>query len=214
MHRVAKNPAPFQAPQPLRDLTAAANPTTEQFRRLSFVLDKLTARKAPYSTAERFIVLAIVRAMGVEHGRWVAFMSHKGIAERTGSSVRTVGRLLDKHCNGPAPLLARQTPRFGERFTTRGKDHACARFELVFDPQAFAEKRDQARAARPKQQKLKAAAERPAVAAAAAVVPQPEPLRQSAPEPVADLSAMLSQLRAQIAARPPLERRPRAVASR
>jgi hypothetical protein len=106
---------------------------------VSFALDKLTADGALYSAAERFMVLVIVRAMKEDKGEFSCFLSLPTIARRSGVSVRTAERLLERHCKVPAPLLARSYPG-----TTRGHVHRCARFTLVRNPEAFAQNRDHA----------------------------------------------------------------------
>jgi hypothetical protein len=60
-----------------------------------------------------------------------------------GVSLASVKRALQKHIDGPAPLLARSRPGY-----TRGYHHACYRFTLVRAPEAFASARDTARAIR------------------------------------------------------------------
>ena len=120
-----------------------------------FVLDHLFPRKgrAPYSATERAIVIAIVRAMGRDPnqpGAWNCFLGYSTIARYTGTNVSTVKRLLAKHCEGPAPLLARSLS--GE---TRGYRHRCYRYTLVRDPAAFVTARNAAWAA--KQEAAKAA---------------------------------------------------------
>src|SRR4051812_48341031 len=111
-----KNVARSDEHRPLREVLAAPPPSSAlddgKFRRVSFALDMLTAPHAPYSTAERFIVLTVVRAMSLKRGLWDCFLSHDKLATWPGAGTRTIRRLLDKHCNGPAPLLKRTTPRF------------------------------------------------------------------------------------------------------
>jgi hypothetical protein len=56
-------------------------------------------------------------------------------------SLASVKRALQKHIDGPAPLLVRSMP--GQ---TRGYHHACYRFTLVRAPEQLAAARDAARA--------------------------------------------------------------------
>ena len=111
-----------------------------------FALDRLFPKRggAPYATAERLVVLVIVRAMSLD-GRSVdfnCFLSYPTIAKWAGVSIASVKRMLQTHCDGSAPLLYRSLP--GE---TRGHRHACYRFTLVRHPEKFAAARDAARAA-------------------------------------------------------------------
>jgi hypothetical protein len=53
-----------------------------------------------------------------------------------------VKRVLQKHRDGPAPLVAASRPG-----RTRGYRHACYRFTLVNHPERFASARDAARTA-------------------------------------------------------------------
>jgi hypothetical protein len=109
-----------------------------------FALDRLFPKRgrAPYSTAERVVVLVIIRAMSFDarEGAFNCFLSYRTIARWSGLSLASVKRALQKHGDGPAPLIIRSKP--GE---TRGHHHACYRFTLVHDPERFAVARDAAR---------------------------------------------------------------------
>ena len=96
----------------------------------------------PYGTSERAVVLVVIRAMGFDEavGDYDCFLAHKTIAKRAGCAVRTVMRLLQRHCNGKRPLLARSSPGH-----TRGHPHRCFRWTLVRNPEAFAAARDASR---------------------------------------------------------------------
>ena len=63
-----------------------------------------------------------------------------------GVSLASVKRALQKHIDGPAPLLARSKPGH-----TRGYHHTCYRFTLVRAPEYFAKARDVARVSRQQQ---------------------------------------------------------------
>ena len=111
---------------------------------LAFALDRLFPRRggAPYATAERLVVLVVVRAMSfdAESGDFNCFLGYSTIAKWSGISVASVKRMMQKHCDGPAPLVYRS--RVGE---TRGYRHACYRFTLARHPEKFAAARDAAR---------------------------------------------------------------------
>ena len=119
------------------------------FSPVAFALDHLFPKRggAPYATAERLVVLVIVRAMSFDgdSGEFNCFLSYPTIAKWSGVSMASVKRMLQAHCDGPAPLFYRS--RTGE---TRGHHHACYRFTLVRYPEKFAAARDAARAARGK----------------------------------------------------------------
>jgi hypothetical protein len=114
-----------------------------------FALERLFPKRGgvPYATAERVVVLVVVRAMSCDgaSGEFNCFLSYSTIAKWSGISVASVKRMLQRHCDGPAPLFYRS--RTGE---TRGRRHACYRFTLVRHPERFAAARDAARAARGK----------------------------------------------------------------
>ncbi|MEP7307332.1 MAG: hypothetical protein ABJA98_17625 [Acidobacteriota bacterium] len=114
---------------------------------MAFALDRLFPKrgKAPYSAAERLVVLVIVRATSADgsSGDFNCFLGYPTIAKWAGVSIASVKRALHKHCEGPAPLLYRSMA--GE---TRGHSHACYRFTLVMHPERFAAARDAARAAK------------------------------------------------------------------
>ena len=112
-----------------------------------FALDRLFPKRGgvPYMTAERVVVLVVVRAMSGDgaSGEFNCFLSYSTIAKWSGISVASVKRMLQRHCDGPAPLFYRS--RTGE---TRGRRHACYRFTLVRHPERFAAARNAARAER------------------------------------------------------------------
>ena len=101
--------------------------------------------RADTQAAERLVVLVIVRAMTRDRsaGDFNCFLSYATIARWAGVSLASVKRALQKHTDGPAPLLVRSKP--GQ---TRGYRHACYRFTLVRAPEQFANARDAARVAR------------------------------------------------------------------
>jgi glycolate oxidase FAD binding subunit len=74
-----------------------------------FALDRLFPKhgRAPYSAAERLVVLVIVRATSADEssGDFNCFLSYPTIAKWAGVSIASVKRALQKHCDGPAPLL-------------------------------------------------------------------------------------------------------------
>ena len=117
---------------------------------LAFALDRLFPKQGgvPYATPERVVVLVVVRAMSCDSdsGEFNCFLSYSTIARWSGISVASVKRMLQRHCDGPAPLFYRS--RTGE---TRGRRHACYRFTLVRHPERFATARDAARAERGKE---------------------------------------------------------------
>ena len=136
-----KPPVAAQAPEVgSRPGTAAGR----QFSPVAFALDRLFPKhgRAPYSAAERLVVLVIVRATSADEssGDFNCFLSYPTIAKWAGVSIASVKRALQKHCDGPAPLLYRSMA--GE---TRGHAHACYRFTLVMHPERFAAARDAAR---------------------------------------------------------------------
>jgi hypothetical protein len=90
-------------------------------------------------------VLVIVRAMSLDEGsgEFNCFLSYPTIAKWAGVSVASVKRVLQRHCDGPAPLFYRSLTR-----ETRGHPHACYRFTLIMHPERFAAARDAARAER------------------------------------------------------------------
>ena len=115
-----------------------------------FALDRLFPKRGgvPYATAERVVVLVVVRAMSRDggSGECNCFLSYSTIAKWSGISVASVKRMLQRHCDGPGPLFYRS--RTGE---TRGRRHACYRFTLVRHPERFATARDAARVERGKE---------------------------------------------------------------
>lgn len=113
---------------------------------LIFALEHLFPKRgrAPYSTSERVVVLVIVRAMSFDASAEIfnCFLSYPTIARWSGVSVASVKRMLQRHRDGPAPLVATSRPG-----RTRGYRHACYRFTLVTRPERFANARDAARTA-------------------------------------------------------------------
>lgn len=120
--------------------------TAPRFSPAVYALERLFPNRgnAPYSAAERLVVLVILRATSPDgqSGEFNCFLSYPTIAKRAGISIATVKRALQTHCDGPAPLLSRSMT--GE---TRGYHHQCYRFTLVRHPEQFASARDAARAA-------------------------------------------------------------------
>jgi hypothetical protein len=112
---------------------------------VAFALDRLFPKRgrAPYTTSERAVVLVIVRAMAfdVSANAFNCFLSYPTIARWSGVSLASVKRALQKHRDGPAPLIAASRPG-----RTRGYRHACYRFTLVRSPERFAVARDADRA--------------------------------------------------------------------
>ena len=90
-------------------------------------LDRLFPKRghAPYATLERLVAVVIMRAMSLdgETGEWNCFLSYPTLARWSGMSVASVKRMLQKHCDGPAPLFYRTRAR-----QTRGHPHDCYRF--------------------------------------------------------------------------------------
>jgi len=120
---------------------------TRRLAPLALVLERLFPRRgyAPYAATERLVVLVIVRAMSFDASvaGFNCFLSYPTIARWAGVSLASVKRALQKHIDGPAPLLVRSKPGH-----TRGHHHACYRFTLVQAPEELAKARDIARAAR------------------------------------------------------------------
>ena len=71
-----------------------------------------------------------------------SFVSYPTIARWSGVSVASVKSALQRHLDGPAPLICRSRPG-----RTRGYRHECYRFTLVRDPERFALARDAVRVA-------------------------------------------------------------------
>ena len=121
-----------------------------QWSPVAFALDRLFPKRghAPYAAAERLVVLVIVRAMSFDASAeaFNCFLSYPTIARWAGVSLASVKRALEKHVDGPAPLLVRSKPGH-----TRGYPHACYRFTLVRAPEQLARARDTARASRQQQ---------------------------------------------------------------
>ncbi|MEQ1758558.1 MAG: hypothetical protein ABL986_09585 [Vicinamibacterales bacterium] len=109
-----------------------------------FALDRLFPKRghAPYATLERLVALVVMRAMGPDDqtGEWNCFVSYPTIAKWSGVSVASVKRMLQRHCDGPAPLFYRT-----KSGRTRGRLHTCYRFTLVRHPETFAASRDRTR---------------------------------------------------------------------
>jgi hypothetical protein len=112
---------------------------------VAFALDRLFPKRgrAPYTATERLVVLVIVRAMGFDASANACncFLSYPTISRWSGVSLASVKRALQRHSDGPAPLIVRSKPGH-----TRGYRHACCRFTLVQRPERFAAARDGARA--------------------------------------------------------------------
>ena len=127
--------------------TAVARTGDEKWSAQVFALDRLFPKRGrpPYAALERLVVLVVVRAMSPDEtsGDVNCFLSYPTIARWAGISVASVKRMLQRHCDGPAPLFYRS--RTGQ---TRGRQHACYRFTLVRHPESFAAARDGARAER------------------------------------------------------------------
>jgi hypothetical protein len=125
----------------------AARANERKWSPLTFALDRLFPKRgrAPYRPLERLVVLVVVRAMSADatSGECNCFLSYPTIAKWAGISVASVKRMLQRHCDGPVPLVYRS--RAGE---TRGHRHACYRFTLVRHPETFAAARDAGRLAR------------------------------------------------------------------
>jgi hypothetical protein len=132
---------------PRAEPESRTNPTSARnWSPLVFALDRLFPKRgrAPYTPTERLVVLVIIRAMSfdVSVTAFNCFLSYPTIARWSGVSLASVKRALQKHGDGPAPLIARSKPGF-----TRGHRHACYRFTLVRSPERFATARDAERIA-------------------------------------------------------------------
>ena len=138
---------PLPSAQASRAGTAGARTGDERWSPQVFALDRLFPKRGrpPYASLERLVVLVVVRAMSPDgtSGDFNSFLSYPTIARWAGISVASVKRMLQRHCDGPAPLFYRS--RTGQ---TRGRPHACYRFTLVRHPEKFAAARDAARAER------------------------------------------------------------------
>ena len=127
-------PAPYRLTKasPIR-----RRPADRKWSPVAFALDRLFPKRgrAPYTATERLVVLVIVRAMSFDGSAeaFNCFLSYPTIARWAGVSLASVKRALQKHIDGPAPLLVRSKPGH-----TRGYRHACYRFTLVRAPEAFA----------------------------------------------------------------------------
>lgn len=135
-----------RAVSPRHDVEPHANRATRRtWSALAFGLDRLFPKRgtAVYTTVERVVVLVVIRAMGFDamEGTFNCFLSYPTIAKWSGVSVASIKRALQRHLDGPAPLLCRSRPG-----RTRGYRHACYRFTLVTHPERFAAARDVARA--------------------------------------------------------------------
>lgn len=130
--------------------SASAHAPDRKWSPVAFVLDRLFPKRgqAPYAATERLVVLVIVRAMSadVSANAFNCFLSYPTIARWAGVSLASVKRALQKHTDGPAPLIVRSKPGH-----TRGYHHACYRFTLVRAPEQLAIARDAARAAHQQQ---------------------------------------------------------------
>jgi hypothetical protein len=122
-------------------------PADRKWSPVAVALDRLFPKRgrAPYTATERLVVLVIVRAMSFDASveGFNCFLSYSTVARWSGVSLASVKRALQKHIDGPAPLLVRSKP--GQ---TRGYHHACYRFTLVRAPEQLAAARDTARAKR------------------------------------------------------------------
>jgi hypothetical protein len=122
-------------------------PADGKWSPVAFALDRLFPKRghAPYTATERLVILVIVRAMSFDVSTEASncFLSYPTIARWAGVSLASVKRALQKHIDGPAPLLVRTKP--GQ---TRGYHHACYRFTLVRAPEHLAVARDVARTER------------------------------------------------------------------
>jgi hypothetical protein len=120
---------------------------TRKWSPVAFALERLFPKRgrAPYATVERAVVLVIVRAMSFDPSAnaFNCFLSYPTIARWSGVSLASVKRVLQKHGDGPAPLVIRSKPGY-----TRGYRHACYRFTLVQYPERLAIARDASRAGR------------------------------------------------------------------
>ncbi len=134
-------PAVVQAPTADR---SGAGLGDQRCSPLAFALDRLFPKRGrpPYATLERLVALVVIRAMSPDSdaGEWNCFLSYPTIARWSGTSVASVKRMLQRHCDGPAPLFHRT--RSGQ---TRGRPHACYRFTVVKHPEKFAAARDATR---------------------------------------------------------------------
>ena len=115
----------------------SARPPDRKWSPVAFALDRLFPKRghAPYTATERLVVLVIVRAMSVDASAnaFNCFLSYPTIARWAGVSLASVKRALQKHIDGPAPLIVRSKPGH-----TRGYHHACYRFTLVRAPEQLA----------------------------------------------------------------------------
>jgi hypothetical protein len=140
---------PLSSTQASRAGAAGGRSGDERWSPQVFALDRLFPKRgrAPYAPLERLAVLVVVRAMSPDgaSGDVNCFLSYPTIARWAGISVASVKRMLQRHCDGPAPLFYRS--RTGQ---TRGRQHACYRFTLVRHPETFAAARDVSRAERGK----------------------------------------------------------------
>jgi DNA-binding transcriptional MerR regulator len=141
--------APAAAPEH-HGIAGPARPADRKWSPVAFALDRLFPKRgrAPYAATERLVVLVIVRAMSFDASTQAfnCFLSYPTIARWAGVSLASVKRALQKHSDGPAPLVVRSKPGH-----TRGYSHACYRFTLVRAPEALARARDVARAGRHQQ---------------------------------------------------------------
>jgi hypothetical protein len=131
--------------KPGQDVESSTDQGDRKRSPVVFALDRLFPKhgKAPYATTERVVVLVVIRAMSFDDSveAFNCFLSYPTIAKWSGVSIASVKRALQKHVDGPAPLIFRSKP--GQ---TRGYHHACSRFTLVRHPERFAAARDATRA--------------------------------------------------------------------
>jgi len=126
-------------------------------------MDRLFAADAPYGPREIAVVLAIARHM--DRATCSCFPAYERISRQTRVSVRDISRILTRHCqDSSAPLLARRFSGIRRSYT----------YELVRDPEAFAQARD----AQPKPAKRprKAGPTKNRAQTAIAVIPKIAPL--------------------------------------
>jgi len=95
-----------------RDHTGTSDPARTPDRKWSpvvFALDRLFPKRGrvPYTATERVVVLVIVRAMSFDASAeaFNCFLSYSTIARWSGVSLASVKRALQKHGDGPAPLI-------------------------------------------------------------------------------------------------------------
>src|SRR5882724_11325386 len=102
---------PVPAAQASRAADPAARAYAGKWSPLTFALDRLFPKRgrASYAPLERLVVLVVVRAMSADatSGECNCFLSYPTIAKWAGISVASVKRMVQRHCDGPAPLVYR-----------------------------------------------------------------------------------------------------------